>query len=126
MNDEKPGIEIRPADLIRRPENAPVRTESVSDMVSSAKSWIKEIKAINDALKEFGIDLAGILNKKQDSAKGEVYTGNQTTPVVPDASDVIKRLMSMVGSKYGDKTLNELINEIRKDYGNKKLRDLMK
>jgi len=125
-------IEITPKDIIRRPAVIPggaalnQRSFNPAKVMADIKSAMKQMQDIINMAKEFGVDLKNIkglgsLGKLQDMAgKVKELPGpqNQISQVT-----MFKQFLMM---RYGDITVNEVIERLKADLGDKKLSELGK
>lgn len=115
-------VEIRSQDLIKRPADGP----GANTTGKTPLAWLKEIKnsieqakAIVDALKDSGINLPGLAAPGRD-AKTEIHNPG-------DRQDQqLQLVLSLLKANYGELTVNEVIEELIKQYGHKKLKELIK
>ena len=116
-------IEISASDLIDRPldvvtvQGAATKSPGLMDQVKGVLQMIKQFKDMQKDLKEMGIDLGSMIGagvKVQDQPQQP-----QQPPAAP--MDQLRILTKVLMLKYGDLSVNELIEKLKKDYGNKKL-----
>lgn len=119
-------IEITEKDLIPRPETLPVQG------AKAPTSWLSDIKGslkdVQDVLNALGIDWKQLIGRNI----GFGIKGEPKEPL-PDARgpggnplEQIQVIVRLIAMQYGDITLNELLDRLKKEYGSKKLTDFLK
>ena len=121
-------IEIKPEDIIRRPENLPPGGEKPSQgggfNLGDVKKYIKEGKEIVEMAQEMGIDLRRFLpiGKAGNDNKPDVMQNNAT----PSGAQQIMNFIKFLQAFYGDITVNEALENLKRDFGELKLSQLRK
>lgn len=123
-------IEIRPSDLIERPATwvagatpTPAKGPGLMDQVKQFIKMAKELKDMQKDLGEMGINLPGLMGGQvppQEPPPG----GQQPAQAPPQ--EQMKMLAMALRLKYGDCSVNELLDKLRAEYGDKKLSELVK
>lgn len=120
-------IEIRPSDLIERPEtwvagsSTPAKGPGLMDQVKQFIKMAKELKEMQKDLREFGVNIPGLVGGQappQEPPPGAA-TGTPSSP-----QDQFRMLAAALRLKYGDVSVDELIAKLRAEYGSKKLSEL--
>ena len=124
-------IEISPEDIVARPANVAGKTTGTPNTISSIKAVLKEAKAIKELAEDLGLDVKGLISKLQGG--GETDARSEAPNPVKDkaliatqATEQIKLIITKIAGEYGDFTLNELVAQLKKEHGNRKLRDILK
>lgn len=124
-------IEITEKDLIERPADLG-ESVSIGKEGTNPMAWLKQIqggldqlKAIMDTARSLGlnVNLPGLKVQGQEGQGGQ---GAGVNPVSPVPNQQFALFMEMLKVKYGDVTVNELIEQLRAEFGNKKLSQLGK
>lgn len=109
-------IEIKPEDLIRRPGNLPITTSGASkaaNLKDQMKQWLDIAKQVDEftggKLKTKVGNLLGGQDKQEVRNEIQATQGNPAQGLL-----MILRSLQMA---YGDLTVNELLDRLKKDYG---------
>lgn len=114
-------IEIRPADIIKRPLEVATKTAPGGFNIASIKGYAKDIKELIELAKEMGLDakLPGLGNILSLGKKPEA------APPPPPAGRQILAFIKILQVKYGDVTIVEALDRLRADYGGWRLSDII-
>ena len=123
-------IEISEKDIIRRPPGltgqsgpSPVQgTMTPGKFLDQLKSAMKQMREISDLAKELGLDLGnikGLGNLKNLGGKFKALQSGQENQANPISQVLLFKQFLM--ARYGDVTVNELIEKLKEDLGDKKL-----
>lgn len=120
---EKEAIEITEKDLIERPATltpgeTPGTGQTPQSVIKAVKDGVKQFKEIADMAKEWGIDIPGLLKGKLGQAG--------PTPEPPNQQSQFLLVRQLLIAKYGDITINKILERLKADLGDKKLSDLGK
>ena len=123
-------IEIKPEDIIRRPANLgktaliPKIGESQSTL-GTIKAQMKQVKEILDIAKQIGFPVDKLKNFLPGMEVQELEPEPKVLPTKqPQQQSPIKLIHRFLTASYGDITMSELAERLKKDYGNKKLSDI--
>jgi len=131
---EKSPIEIRPEDIIKRPENLPVKTGSPGtttppgkNPLANMKEYMKEAKEMVQMAQEMGLgDMLGNLGLnlpgKDQAPQGNKDQGQKPANQVNQYQLFVRLLIQ----QYGNITVDELLVKLKEDYGNKNLDQFIK
>lgn len=143
-------IEIRPEDIIKRPSE--VIKESAVDtakgkggnFLSQLVEGIKQAKEIKKELEAMGIDFDSIFSPGSKKGIGlnppppgsstgqppaDARDQNRPNPAnqaVPTPAQQAKSLLRILQVRYGDISVNELIEKLKSQFGDKKISDFLK
>jgi len=110
---EKP-IEIKEADLIERPAQLTTKTPtSPASFLSEVQKGMKQVNEILELAKNMG------LNLKLPGLGGGTDLNPETRQV-----NQAGLFLQLLQAKYGDLTINELLERLKVDFGNVKLSEL--
>lgn len=130
MTTEKPGIEISSADLIKRPNavtpGTPPGGVNLGNWVSKAKEIQGQLKQAQEIINQFRTLSGGKLDTmfpflaKMGNEPGENPLAGAAPPG-PSQANQLLMLARLVEMKYGDVTINQLIESLKAEYGNKRI-----
>lgn len=119
-------IEIRPEDIIKRPETLPAvsspettKQPGILDYLRQLREGMKQFNEVKGQLKEMGIELPGL----------KIPGGKQNPEPPPDtggAFSTVARVLQFLRGQYGDITLSELGTRLKADYGTTRLSEILK
>ncbi len=124
-------IEIRPEDIIKRPAILPLKAGGTKEpgMLEQARSWMKQIKEFKELADEMGMgnQLGGILGNLGIKLGG----GNQKAEIsvekqAANTGQQVTRFLKLLQIRYGDITVNEALECLRRDFGPVKLSEFTK
>lgn len=130
--EEKNPIELTKADLLERPagsepESVGLERKGTNPMqfLGQIQDALKQVKAIMDMARSLGLNVnipgLGGLNKEKGEGKN---SGGLSAPPDPEAQfDMFLQLLVM---KYGDITVNELVEKLKAEFGERKISKLRK
>jgi len=126
---EKNPIEIRPEDIIKRPAPglpATGQEKGFSFDVKSIKKYIGQAREFIDLAKELGMgdQLAGLGIKIPGMSDKEPVAENPQRD--NQGINQAKAFIQLLIVKYGDITVNELLEKLKDDFGNKKISQIGK
>lgn len=119
-------IEITALDLIKRPGIADAEAAATGgsknpfEWLKTVKDGIKQVKEIKDSLEQMGIDTSAITNLIG------MKPGGAPQPDKPAGGQQLAVFFQVLKARYGELTINQLLTELKKEYGNKKLSELIK
>lgn len=129
--NEKPGIEITSADLIKRPLETPGTPPggfNLGDITAKGREIFNQVKQVQDLINQFRQMSGGKLDEMfpflaKMGTMGTELKGKRTSSEPPQLNEAIQFLMviRVLEMKYGDVTLNELLDHLKAEYGNKRL-----
>ncbi|OGN99175.1 MAG: hypothetical protein A2Y89_03085 [Chloroflexi bacterium RBG_13_51_18] len=122
-NDRQP-IEITEKDLIHRPATMP----EVSPSQAIPKGWLDQVKDIINIMKELGIDPKMLMSGIKGFQPGQSAPRYEAVPSVQDSNPKMQMqlFIRILAMQYGDITVDELLERLRQDFGNRKLSELIK
>ncbi len=120
-------IEIRPSDIIKRPDflTAKAGAEAGGFSVKNIKGYIQPIKEIKDLMDDLGIDLGGLGLNLGGGKKAATPPGPDRPPAMTGAQQ-FRNFLKLLEMKYGDITVNELLDKLRAEFGDWKISNFTK
>jgi len=120
-------IEIKATDIIKRPLGGPGLPPGAESgggfSIKTIKGYIDQIKEIKKIADDLGIDLGGMI----PNIGGKLNLGGKKGAealALPQARSGVQQVQSflkMLQLKYGDITMNELLDNLKRDYGKLKI-----
>jgi len=123
-------IEITEKDLIDRPGGMSAGgggepgSFNPLDMLKGLKSTIGQVKELIDMLKSMGVELPGFPGSGSKKEKPEPQT--EIIKAQPNPVQMFALFLKMLEMKYGDISVNTLLEKLRSEHGDKKLSELLK
>lgn len=118
-------IEIRPTDLIQRPAEEEV-AKRVGSKTSGPGGWLQQAKEMMQLIKDLnemtGGKLTGIVGDKFKEPGQNVQI--ESKAIETNQAAGIQMFIRVMQMQYGDCTVNELIEKLRADFGDKKISQL--
>lgn len=115
-------IEIKSEDLIKRPPETVVKKENPLGWIDQIKSGIKQVKEIIDIAEQLGIKLPGGALGMPAAPAQDIKPAKAISAPNPQ----LAMILQVIGSKYGDMTVTQAIEQLKVEFGNKKIKDLLK
>jgi hypothetical protein len=121
-------IEITPADIIRRPLNVATQgaTKAAGEggfSLKNIKGYIQQFKEIKDLAEDLGIDLSSFGLKLPGQKKEAVADARD--PALTGGQQ-IRNFLKLLQARYGDITVNELLEKLRAEFGDWKISNFTK
>lgn len=122
-------VELNRSDLIPRPDNLPEVTEAVTEAPGGFS-----LRSIIDRIREFQ-ELVGILRQISGGKLDELLPqlrsiaseGEGAAPAAPGQGvQQVVAFVQLLQAQYGDITINELIDRLKADIGDKRLSQFTK
>jgi hypothetical protein len=123
-------IEIRPEDIIRRPANlvpnavGKAAGEGGGFSIKNLKGYIQQFKEIKDLAESLGVDLSS-LGLKMPGQKKEAAPADARVPALTGVQQ-IRNFLKLLQAKYGDITVNELLEKLKAEFGDWKISNFTK
>ena len=121
-------IEIRPGDIIPRPTSiVPLAKSAAGEgggfSLKNIKSMLEQVKEFKDLAESLGLDLSGLGlklgGKKKDGSP------MPDTPA-PAGGQQVRNFLKLLQVRYGDITVNELLEKLRAEFGDWKISNFTK
>jgi len=128
-------IEITPRDIIKRPlENAALTgaKEAVKkpNFIQQMKDGLNQVKEIKSLLDDLGLDVGDILGggfgKKPPSGQPPADARALPEPSGLSGLQQAKNFCRLLQLKYGDIPINEMLEKLKAEFGEKKISDFIK
>jgi len=107
-------IEIRPEDIIKRPLTAGATSQAEGFSLKNIKGSIQQLKEMKEMLESLGLDLSG-LGAKLGGKQAAPMPANQA-PAATSQNQLLN-FIKLLQARYGDVTVNELLEKLRADFG---------
>ena len=137
MTQDNRGFQITAKDIKPRPENLPLVTGKPGQpsgspgLMDQIKNGMKQAKEFMDLARELGIDgdigniLGGLGIKIPGKGKKQAEPGSDPGPSAGNAGAQVKNFLRLMQIRYGDITINELLQHLQRDFGSWKLSDFL-